>query len=106
MNENPLIPHDATPEPDDADGLFRRGNRHLDAGEYAEAVADYSAAIRLDPTDADPFFNRGLAHRHGAAGDRAIGEFGVAVELDPQHGGACYQRGLAHAHLRDWPPAG
>src|SRR5205823_10172057 len=64
MNENPLIPADNRPEPDDAEGFFRRGNRHLDAGSYDSAIADYSSAIQLDPTDADPYFNRGLAYRN------------------------------------------
>ena len=52
MNENPLsLPNDNHPDPDDAEGFFRRGNRHLDAGSYDSAIADYSAAIQLDPTD-------------------------------------------------------
>jgi hypothetical protein len=42
MNENPLsLPNDNHPEPEDAEGFFRRGNRHLDAGSYDSAIADY-----------------------------------------------------------------
>ena len=97
MNENPLIPPADRPEPEDAEGFFRRGNRHLDAGSYARAIADYTAALTLDPTDAEPYFNRGLAYRHNDQPLPALTDFHRAVELDPVDADARYQRGVTYA---------
>ena len=101
MNENPLsLPPDNHPDPDDAEGFFRRGNRHLDAGSYESAIADFSAAIQLDPTDADTYFNRGLAFRNSGGLLAALEDFHRAVEIDPVDSNTLYQRGLTFAGSR------
>src|SRR3954447_5289045 len=99
MNENPLIPPADRPEPEDAEGFFRRGNKYLDAGSYDQAIADYSAALEIDPTDAEPYFNRGLAYRHSDRPVEALTDFNRAVAIDPVDAAARYQRGLTYAAL-------
>ena len=37
---------------------YNRGNAKAELGQYAAAIADYDAAIRLKPDDADAYYNR------------------------------------------------
>src|SRR5262249_23795443 len=43
--------HTAPGDPRSAWGYNERGNRHLDRGEFDDAIADYTEAIRLAPKD-------------------------------------------------------
>ena len=53
---------------DDAQDLFTRGHRALDAGDFQEAVECFSRAIRLRPNVSDVY--RARAHAYLEMGDR------------------------------------
>jgi len=54
-------------------------------GSYTNAIAEYSAAIKLDPKNATLLHNRGLAEFNLAKYDEAGADFDRAIELDPQN---------------------
>ena len=70
-----------------------RGARNLAKGNYDEAFADYSHAIKLKKNDAKPFTNRGIALSKQGKVDKAIADFDRAIELDPKYGAAYSRRG-------------
>jgi tetratricopeptide (TPR) repeat protein len=62
---------------------YNRGSAWLEMGEYARAIDDFDAAIRLDPSSAWTFNNRGSAWYAKGDLDRAMADFSQAVTLDP-----------------------
>jgi tetratricopeptide (TPR) repeat protein len=79
-----------------------RGVLHFGAGDYAAALADNDAALRLDGALAEAFANRGatLAALHRTA--EAIGDLDRALALAPSHPAVLhFNRGLAREDLGD-----
>ena len=71
-------------DPDDADAYSRRGWAWLQKGEPDQAIADYSAAIRLFPEDAENWSDRGRAWQKKGELDKAIADLDQAIRLDPE----------------------
>ena len=84
---------------------IRRGNRHYDAGEYADAVAEYTQAIALDPKYAVAYNNRGAANNHLGKYAEAIVDYDQAIALDPQGTVAYNNRGAANNNLGKYAEA-
>jgi tetratricopeptide (TPR) repeat protein/predicted aspartyl protease len=87
----------AAPAGADAEALRRHAAAAAARRDYAQAIADLDAAIRLDPTDAGQFFDRARA-RSGARGDGAAGaearaDLDQAIKLNPQFADALALRG-------------
>jgi tetratricopeptide (TPR) repeat protein len=78
-----------------------RGASHADKGDFTQAIADYSEAIRINPAYADAFNNRGNAY--AALGDhaRATVDYDEAIRLNPSSARAFLNRGFAHQQFRD-----
>jgi tetratricopeptide (TPR) repeat protein len=74
-----------------------RGAARADAGATAQAVADFSEAIKLLPTDASSYAGRGLAKLGLGDATGAIGDYGEALRLKPD--GAAFLAGRGHAHF-------
>lgn len=72
-------------EPQDAEAYVRRGIRWHRKGEYDEAIADYSEAIRLDPQDARGYASRGIARKRSGNYREAIADYTEALRLDPEN---------------------
>ncbi len=75
-----------------------RGQLRLNAGATAQAVADYSAALRLVPTDAGSLLGRAQANLTSSALDAAIDDYSAALKLTagkPSSVGALVGRGHA-----------
>lgn len=83
------------PTPDAAEAHHRRGLTLSAAGDYAGAVAAYTAALRLRPGHADALNNRGAAR--AALGDRpgAFADYDAALALDPALAAALNNRAVA-----------
>ena len=88
-----------------ANQYFLRGNAYLDAGEFAEAVRDYSSALKLDPDNAVYHNNLGIALRYMERFDEAIEAYDRAIELDPEYRDAYTNRGVVFADLGGLEPA-
>ena len=62
-----------------------RGNDHLSKGEYDQAIAVFSEAIRQDPTNPAAWWGRGEAtHLYRDDADAAIADYTEAIRLAPQ----------------------
>ncbi len=65
-----------------------RGLRyHDETGHETQAVADYTAALKIKPS-ANVYFNRALLLRQGGKVDEALADLQKAVELRPNYGKA------------------
>ena len=74
-----------------------RGNARADAGAGAQAVADFTEAIRLQPGEAGGFAGRGRAKLVVQDVDGAIADYSEALSLAP--GNASYHTARGHAHF-------
>jgi tetratricopeptide (TPR) repeat protein len=64
-------------------GFKIRGDVYNAKGDLDCAIADYSAAIRINPDYADAFHKRGIVYRMKGDRDRAIADFDEAIRLLP-----------------------
>jgi tetratricopeptide (TPR) repeat protein len=63
--------------------LFQLGLSRYHNGEYPQAAAHFTAALKLDPADARLYAHRGEAHRLQCEYERAIADFHAALRLNP-----------------------
>lgn len=59
------------------------------------AIADYSAALKLDTKNSFAFARRGIAEEAQKNYVHAIADYGAAVALNPKDAGSLYFRGMA-----------
>jgi tetratricopeptide (TPR) repeat protein len=71
--------------PKDADAYAHRGVAWRNKGNLQKALADSTAAIRLDPKHASAFDNRGLIWEERAEWDKAITDWSEAIRIDPSY---------------------
>src|SRR5439155_869351 len=65
------------------------GNVYSALGDYEQALADFSAAVRLDPHESVAYNNRGNARYFLKDYEHALMDFAEAIRLDP-HGPVAY----------------
>jgi tetratricopeptide (TPR) repeat protein len=82
-------------DPHFALGYASRGNAYRQARDYARALADCDAALRLEQNDS-LYANRGRVHLEMGQFDLALADFDRAVRLNP--GEASYYTDRAAAH--------
>jgi tetratricopeptide (TPR) repeat protein len=75
---------------------FCRGSAYRVKGEYENAIADYTEAIRVDTTFAIAYLNRGRVYAEIGDYDRAITNYTEAIRLDPEYGATYWDRGSAY----------
>ena len=90
---------------DKATAYRNRGNARADAGAAAEAVADFSEAIKLRPNDASSFAGRGRAKLTLGDISGAIADYGEALRLTPDSASFLVGRGHARFVEGDLPAA-
>jgi tetratricopeptide (TPR) repeat protein len=76
-----------------------RGNAYDDKGEYARAIEDYDAAVRINPSDADAFNSRGTTYAALGRYERAVMDFDEAIKLNSASPLAFSNRCFARAVL-------
>ena len=86
----------------DAYQLWRRPQGQ---GQYDRAIADYTAAIRLQPDHAEAYYNRGHAHGAKDEHDQAIADFTAAIRIQPDMADAYVDRGVAHGKRGEYDQA-
>ena len=65
-------------------------------GDVDRALADYSAALRLDPANADAFYGRGLTLARKRNYAQAIADFTVVLALKQEFAELYFARAAAH----------
>ena len=82
-----------------AETYFLRGNVYVELGDYDDAIAAYTQAIRLKPDHATTYLNRGFAKSKIGRHRAAITDYDTAIRLKPNYADAYYNRGLAKNKL-------
>jgi tetratricopeptide (TPR) repeat protein len=82
--------------PKTAGAFFDRAMLSKNQGEYDNAIADYTEALRLDPDFTAAYNNRGNAYDDKGMYDRAIEDYNKALRIDPNYAAAYYNRGIAY----------
>ena len=77
--------------------LIRSGISAHDAGNYDQAIADYTRAIQLDPSVAVAYMNRGNSYLKKREIDTALRDFDRAIQLNPAFALAYNNRGNAYS---------
>ena len=82
-----------------AENLYQQANEHLKNGNYDQAIADFTEAIRFNPNYSSAYNGRGLAiwkqgmwSRDNA--NRAIADFTEAIRLNPNNAEAHFNLGV------------
>jgi tetratricopeptide (TPR) repeat protein len=85
-----------------AEDLFNSGLAKSEVGDIPGAIADYTAAIRLNPNYAKAYNKRGIIHgRNLKDYPAAKADFDRAIEINPNYGDAYYNRARVHEFLED-----
>jgi tetratricopeptide (TPR) repeat protein len=91
---NRIIEHEPDPW-----NFCARGRAHHERGQYREALADFSTAIRLKPTMAYPYLARGLVHAEPGDHQAAIADYTEAIRLVPTYKQPYNARGVSYQQL-------
>jgi len=85
-----------------AEDLFNSGLAKSEAGDIPGAIADYTAAIRLNPNYAQAYNKRGIIHgRNLQDYPAAKADFDRAIAINPNYGDAYYNRAKVRYFLED-----
>jgi len=80
-----LVGDKRTPAKDRAVAFNNRGYAYQGKKDLARALADYTAALRLDPNMALIYLNRAVAYKETGELGRALADCNRALELDPEN---------------------
>ena len=89
------------PADTEAGGLLESGAAHLEAGEYADAIADLEAAVETDPGSSQAHFLLGQAYNRTDDLLKAREEFLTVLALDPENAAAHHNLGVTYFQLQD-----
>jgi tetratricopeptide (TPR) repeat protein len=78
---------------------FERGSAYLQAGDYEDAVKDFTNAIDNDPNFADAYYSRGRALGRIGKHEQAIADFTKTIALNPGNANVFADRGVAYGSL-------
>jgi len=92
---------ESMPDPVDAAGFSARGAAFLINDQYAEAVADFTQAAKLEPKVAKHLYNRGVAHFQAGDTALALADFAAALRLNPQSAFALLGRAEIYLGMND-----
>jgi tetratricopeptide (TPR) repeat protein len=82
-----------------ADDFLRQGAQKLDRGDYQGAIADFSAAIKVDGKNVLAYTARGIARLRLQDNKGAIEDLTEALRLNPEDSLAYTVRGEAYSNL-------
>lgn len=74
---------------------YNLGLAFYNKGDLANAIVNYTQAIRLNPRSADAYYNRGLAYYDDADYPNAISDYTKSIQINPA-ADAYNNRGLAY----------
>ena len=84
-----------------ADDFYIKANEKYSKEDYRGAIADYSAAIKIDPKYTDAYYGRGYSRYNLQDYKGAIADYNAAIKIDPNYADAYNNRGFARYDLGD-----
>ena len=87
----------------DAFGYLNRANINYDAGEYAKAVADYDAVLKIDQYNTDAYVKRANAKYVLNDLEGALKDYAIALEINPSLPDARFNIGRIYYRTQDFP---
>ena len=84
---------------------FNRGVEWSGQNKYDNAIADYTAAIKIDPKYREAYNNRGNAYRRKGDHALAIADYTEAIKLNPKRGLYYRNRGTVLQDRREYTRA-
>jgi tetratricopeptide (TPR) repeat protein len=88
-------------KPSNAEGYYRQGDKNVDAGNYREAIVDFSRSIALNSRSAQAYIGRGRSKYQLQDYQGAIADYQQALSIDPNDAFTYYNRGLVKAKSQD-----
>jgi tetratricopeptide (TPR) repeat protein len=85
--------------------IFAAGLEKLKQGEYANAIADFTEAIRLNPDNAKIYFNRAITYNTIGNPEKAIADLDRVILAHPDQANAYFNRGNSYGTLGNFPKA-
>lgn len=82
-----------------------RASRRYDESRYDQAIADYTAALKLDPKLTSAIVNRGWAYLAREDYETASADFGAAIKIDPEVRAAYEGRGTCQREMGQYQKA-
>lgn len=84
-----------------AQDLFNQGLQKYKAGNFKEAIADFTEAIRLNPNVAEVYVARGNAFFDQGDKQAALKDYNRGLRINPKYAAAYVERGNARDDLGD-----
>jgi putative GTP pyrophosphokinase len=82
-----------------------RGMAHFACSHYEEAIADFSASLRMDPKSYKAAYYEGIVCSVLRRYPEAVNAFSDSLEVNPYQPYCLFRRGQAYYHLEDFPQA-
>lgn len=82
-----------------------RGTAYQKNADFDAAIADYTAAIKLNPKLARAYFNRGVGMYRKKETKSAIADFSEAIRLDPKDPEPFVNRAIVQFELGQYAPS-
>jgi len=89
----------------DAFGYVSRADIHLEAREFAKAIADYDAALRVDQYNTDAYVKRGNAKCQMNNLEGALRDYSIALEINPKLQDARFNVGRVYYRIQNYAKA-
>lgn len=83
------------PKGDDAEEYYERGLGWARNDHNAKAIADFTAAIKLDGEHFRAYCNRGVLHLRNGDHASALTDFSNMIRIAPEHAATCLKEGIA-----------
>jgi tetratricopeptide (TPR) repeat protein len=79
-----------------------RGRAETENGKYADAIRDFSEALRLYPKGKEAYWGRAYAYQLNGDLDRALSDYGEYLRYDENAGRVYFSRGLICLQRKEW----
>lgn len=98
-NEFAMWDNSAKLYPDQWTALYNRAVHYGKAGQFRQAIDDYTRALIFNPADKNIYLNRANAFGMVKRFEDALADYSKALELSPGDGSAYYNRALTYYNM-------
>lgn len=85
--------------------FYRTGEDFFKAGNYQDAISQFSSALGFDPEYKDAYFMRGCAYERTGEYSKAADDFNRLVVFDPKNAEVYYHLGKAYHEMKQYDQA-